>query len=199
MTQMSFDLVQKQDKYSCNFCRQQWHGFIAYIYCIMYLQWRSIRLTGTLFVVQNNLMCMIWRNVRWEFSLTLYLSIQLLFIVLKRVVNSDDCHSNTNKTSSVLFISTLNVVDYSTLNAGVQCINDMQMIKETERRKDKIRLLFHYSYMYTYCDERRETETERRLTLFLSRITDWTSSSSSSSDPIYRQTLLIYRLIWFLC
>jgi hypothetical protein len=87
-------------------------------------------------------------------------------------VNSDDCHSNTNKTSSVLFISTLNVVDYSTLNAGVQCINDMQMIKETERRKDKIRLLFHYSYMYTYCDERRETETERRLTLFLSRITD---------------------------
>jgi hypothetical protein len=60
-------------------------------------------------------------------------------------VNNDNCHSNTNNPSSVLFIYT---VGYCTLNAvDVQYINDMQMIRKIEKKKSVYCFIGH-THMY---------------------------------------------------
>jgi hypothetical protein len=52
--------------------------------------------------------------------------------------NIDNCHSNTNNSSSALFISTIYVVGYSTLNADILLyINDMQMMRDRKKEKTK--------------------------------------------------------------
>ncbi len=133
-------------------------------------------LTKTLFVVRNNLMCMFGRNVLWQYCCTLYPQIQSnIYCIEEKVdtkerernvyvsVNNDNCHFNTNIPSSVLFISPIYVVGYSTLNTNVQYINDMQMMRETERnrRNPFIVSLLIYIYMYTYCDQK---ERDRKTT-----------------------------------
>jgi len=145
-------------------------------------------LTKTLFVVRNNLMCMFGRNVLWQYCCTLYPQIQSnIYCIEEKVdtkererniyvsVNNDDCHFNTNIPSSVLFISPIYVVGYSTLNTNVQYINDMQMMRETERnrRNPFIVSLLIYIYICTHIVIRKK-ETERQLTFF-SELDYWSS------------------------
>ena len=110
-------------------------------------------------------------------------------------VNNDDCHSNTNKLSSVLFIYSFDIVEDSTLNADVQYFNDMQMMRKEEKKTVHC---FVSSHAHTHLHILGRTKRDKETTDLVFQLDYSLNIIILILSYIYRRILLIYRLVNFL-